>query len=336
MSIEPNITRWPYSFGVGSGRLNLHGPVSWKYYDGLAGYSQTQIAHLLSEFAELHPPIVSATGMQVALDRKDERLLATIKNAWRATGTREEFDGAKLVSVMEMAEVQGRVGRIAFGSKLSALDCALGDLRVERFKSLGRATNPPIDFDMDVLFEWKPVDSQRLVLWAARFGKQEEVVAALWRLHFESRASLTERDNLMSAAEEAGLDSAACLQFLQSEDLKQDVLDSYHHVTHDCGMHWPPFIVLNGPFTDGGPFRDGSNSCIVFRGGASAEAFADAFEQILCETRESNFEGWTAASNNSWGAWTDPWNRNWHESCWWQNSYWQTRNWWSSGTYGRD
>ena len=75
--------------------------------------------------------------MRVALDQGDERFITAIKHAWRTTGTRKDFDGDKLVSEMETAELQGRVDRVAFGSKLSALDSALGDLRVERFTSLG-------------------------------------------------------------------------------------------------------------------------------------------------------------------------------------------------------
>ena len=36
-----------------------------------------------------------------------------------------------------------------------------------------------IKFQYDVAFDFHPIDSQRLVLWAARFGKQEELVEAM-------------------------------------------------------------------------------------------------------------------------------------------------------------
>ena len=44
VGIELSVKRHPYSFGLGSGRLNMPGPARWKYYDGLAGYSQTQLS----------------------------------------------------------------------------------------------------------------------------------------------------------------------------------------------------------------------------------------------------------------------------------------------------
>ena len=44
-----------------------------------------------------------------------------------------------------------------------------------------------IKFDYDVPAQWQPVDSQRLLLWAGRHGKQEEYMTALNKRHFEVR-----------------------------------------------------------------------------------------------------------------------------------------------------
>ena len=42
-----------------------------------------------------------------------------------------------------------------------------------------------IEFDYNVLAQWHPVDSQRLLAWAGRFGLQEEFMSALNVRHFE-------------------------------------------------------------------------------------------------------------------------------------------------------
>merc|ERR1719414_1855040 len=72
---------------------------------------------------------------------------------------------------MEVAEAKGRVGRIAFASELTALDCAIGDLKVAKMKASGLDASPAIRFNMDVDFVWQPIESQRLLLWAKQQGK---------------------------------------------------------------------------------------------------------------------------------------------------------------------
>jgi hypothetical protein len=42
-----------------------------------------------------------------------------------------------------------------------------------------------IEFDYNVLAQWHPVDSQRLLAWAGQFGLQEEFMSALNVRHFE-------------------------------------------------------------------------------------------------------------------------------------------------------
>ena len=63
-----------------------------------------------------------------------------------------------------------------------------------------------IAFDYGVKAQWQPVDSQRLLLWAGRFGKQEEFMSNLNHRHFEQRQSASSRATLLDAAEAVGLD----------------------------------------------------------------------------------------------------------------------------------
>lgn len=275
-----NVSRRPYSFGRGSGRGHVAGPRSWKYYDGLAGYAATLIWPILKGLEELGvtaDSLETPSGLREALSGPHEsEVRASLRHAQGALGV-GPVDERSILESMVAAEHAGRVGRIAFGSRLTALDCAFGDLKVEKFKAAGLATTPAINFNLDVDFQWEPVDSQRLLLWARGQGKQEAVARCLFRLHFEEQQSLSCRRSLLAAASSAGIDAAECAEFLDGDLLRADVLQGYDQHMR-CGIRWPPFIVLNGPGSNGGPFRDGSRSCMVVRG--SAEAFAEAFERL--------------------------------------------------------
>jgi predicted DsbA family dithiol-disulfide isomerase len=76
-----------------------------------------------------------------------------------------------------------------------------------------------ITFDYDVLAQWQPVESQRILLWAGRFGLQEEFITAMNYRHFQRKQSASSRPTLLAAAEEVGLDVAAATAFLDSDEL---------------------------------------------------------------------------------------------------------------------
>jgi len=102
-----------------------------------------------------------------------------------------------------------------------------------RLREQGRAAG--IRFDFRAETHWQPVDSQRLLLWAARFGKQESFMSALSRRHFEQGGqgeSASTRATLMAAAAEAGLDVAAAKSFLETDELVKEVWHSYGATIH--------------------------------------------------------------------------------------------------------
>lgn len=67
------------------------------------------------------------------------------------------------------------------------------------------------------------VDSQRLLLWATKQGKAEELMSEFNVRHFERRESVNVRANLLAAAAAAGLDPEATAAFLDTDDLKEEV-----------------------------------------------------------------------------------------------------------------
>ena len=57
----------------------------------------------------------------------------------------------------------------------------------------------------------QPIESQRLQLWASRFGKTEVFMDELGKRHFENAASASARPTLLAAAAAAGLNPAKFL-----------------------------------------------------------------------------------------------------------------------------
>lgn len=139
------------------------------------------------------------------------------------------------------------------------------------------------NIDYGVQTNWQPINSQRMLLWASRFGKAELFMSALSRRHFQERKSASHRNTLLEAAEEATLDVDAARAFLDTDELVADVWRSYGSTIHDKGIHAIPFFVFNSPLTDGGPFRSGSGRPVVVNGSGDEATFLDIFERFLVD-----------------------------------------------------
>lgn len=138
-----------------------------------------------------------------------------------------------------------------------------------------------IKLDYNVQTNWQPVDSQRVMLWARRFGLAEQYMSALSRRHFEERSSASHRATILEAANEAGLDVEACGKFLNTDELINDVWCSYGDTIRNKGIDSIPLFIFNSPLTDGGPFRSGDGDAEIVHGSADPATFLDAFERLL-------------------------------------------------------
>jgi len=141
-----------------------------------------------------------------------------------------------------------------------------------------------IRFDYNVVAQWQPVESQRLLLWAGRFGRQEEFMSALNKRHFEQRQSASKRETLLAAGEEVGLDRAAASAFLDTDELEAQVWRSYGETIRDKAIHSIPLFALSVPAIDavGGPFRSpGRDEAYVVRGSMDDAYFLELFCVIL-------------------------------------------------------
>lgn len=149
----------------------------------------------------------------------------------------------------------------------------------EGMRELGRKAG--IELDYNVQTNWQPVNSQRVMLWAHRFGLQEKYMSALARRHFEQQKSASHDTTILECVEEAGLDVDACRAFLATDELRADVWKSYGSTIHEKGVHSIPLFIFNSPATDGGLFRDGKGEPEMEHGSGSRERFLQIFERLL-------------------------------------------------------
>ena len=68
------------------------------------------------------------------------------------------------------------------------------------------------------------LDGHRLMLYGARQGREDEVAEQLFRAYFLEGVNLTDKAVLASIGERAGLERAALIAYLASDDGRQDVL----------------------------------------------------------------------------------------------------------------
>jgi len=146
---------------------------------------------------------------------------------------------------------------------------------------LGEATG--ITFDFNTYIDRQPIDSQRLLLWAGRFGKAEEFMTALSDRHFQQGSqgeSASKRPTLVAAAYEVGLDVAKVEAFLDSDELHEEVWRSYGEMPRK-GINGIPLFCFSIPEVGlwSGPFHD-ANADATVHGSANQAQFLHLFEQL--------------------------------------------------------
>ena len=62
---------------------------------------------------------------------------------------------------------------------------------------------------VQVQTNWQPINSQRMMLWASRYGKQELFMDEVGKAHFENRESASHTKTLLKVAGLVGLDMQA-------------------------------------------------------------------------------------------------------------------------------
>ncbi|RUS14043.1 thioredoxin-like protein [Endogone sp. FLAS-F59071] len=124
------------------------------------------------------------------------------------------------------------------------------------------------------------VDSHRLVWWATKQGKQDEIVEELFRFYFERKRDITDHQTLSEAAANVGLDHDAALAFLATNEGHGEVKSEiYHNMRRN--INGVPHFNIN---------KRGSLNSIQFihpshryalSGAQPPETFVELFEEVL-------------------------------------------------------
>ena len=89
------------------------------------------------------------------------------------------------------------------------------------------------------------VDAHRMVCWAARFGRAEEMVEALFAAHFTDGRDVGDSATLGAIAASCGLDPAAARRFLFGDE-NVDTVHSDNLRAHRLGINGVPCLVMLG------------------------------------------------------------------------------------------
>jgi|UniRef100_A0A7S4GPI4 predicted DsbA family dithiol-disulfide isomerase len=146
-----------------------------------------------------------------------------------------------------------------------------------------------VKFDFSVPVNWQPVDSQRLLLWTGRHGKQEEFMSLMNRKHFEQARSAIDKEELLDCVAAVGLDTEAARAFLNTDELRDVVWQSYGATIRDKNIHSIPLFVFNVPSIGavGGPFRArAAREPHILNGSMDPDTFLETFTQIYEATKK--------------------------------------------------
>eukprot|EP01118_Nematostelium_gracile_P006496 TRINITY_DN2087_c0_g1_i1.p1 TRINITY_DN2087_c0_g1~~TRINITY_DN2087_c0_g1_i1.p1 ORF type:complete len:212 (-),score=57.70 TRINITY_DN2087_c0_g1_i1:59-694(-) len=89
------------------------------------------------------------------------------------------------------------------------------------------------------------LNSHRLIDYAHRHGKQNEVVNELFRNYFEEEKNLGSVDTLVEAASKAGLDANAARQYLNSEEDVDSTKKKVKDIVREYNVTGVPYFIFN-------------------------------------------------------------------------------------------
>ncbi len=109
---------------------------------------------------------------------------------------------------------------------------------------IGRAEGVPFRFER-IRRTPSSVDAHRLVRYASRFGRADEMVEALFSAHFTDGRDIGDHAVLLGIAQACGLDPVAVRRFLAS-DAEADSVHADNLRAHRLGINGVPCFVISG------------------------------------------------------------------------------------------
>jgi predicted DsbA family dithiol-disulfide isomerase len=134
-----------------------------------------------------------------------------------------------------------------------------------RVSAVGQQVGIPFAFD-SITVQPNTLDAHRLLMFAERSGRQDELSEELFKAYFIDGANLTDHETLVGVATRAGLDAAEVGTFLDS-DADRDTILQADVEARNAGIGGVPFFIFNRK--------------IGVSGAQEADALLDAMEQAV-------------------------------------------------------
>ena len=112
-----------------------------------------------------------------------------------------------------------------------------------RVAGVGRTVDLPFAFE-NITVQPNTLQAHRLLGYAERHGRQDEMAEVLFKAYFIEGLDITNDEVLADAAERAGLDRAAALAYIRSDEYRDTVLEAYVQA-RQAGIGGVPFFIFN-------------------------------------------------------------------------------------------
>lgn len=151
-----------------------------------------------------------------------------------------------------------------------------------------------IEFRFDQFVNWHPLESQRMMKYFSRTGNQEEFIDLLNYYHFELGKSASLRSTILEVCKELNFEERSKVDnFLDSDELIQDIWQSYKDTTEKHNIHSIPLFIFHVPSigVQSPPFREklwNSRRSWTVNGSANMHTFLSVFEDIKNVVEEYN------------------------------------------------
>lgn len=112
-----------------------------------------------------------------------------------------------------------------------------------RVAAAGKTVDIPFAFE-NIAVQPNTLDAHRLLTYAEREGRQDEVAESLFKAYFIEGANLTDRSVLADVGARGGLDRHATLAYLESDEDRERVAQADIEA-RSAGIGGVPFFIFN-------------------------------------------------------------------------------------------
>ncbi len=106
-------------------------------------------------------------------------------------------------------------------------------------------------YDLTETLSGNTVDAHRLILWAEKIGKGDELLEAIYSAYFEKKLPIFSHEDLIAVATSVGIDSIATQGLLDSSEYADQVSED-QNLAHQLGANGVPFYAIDMKFAISG------------------------------------------------------------------------------------